>query len=72
MDNKEKVKVVIRTRPTAHFASKNIAIDTEAGSILITKPKSVDAGPINNQLESWKFKYDKILHNVSQEDVFDN
>jgi len=72
MDNKEKVKVVIRTRPTAHFASKNIKIDTEAGSILITKPKSEDAGPINNQLESWKFQYDKILHNASQEDVFDN
>lgn len=63
---------MIRTRPTAHFASKNIKIDTEAGTILITKPKSEDAGPINNQTESWKFRYDKILHNASQEDVFDN
>lgn len=27
---------------------------------------------INNQLESWKFKYNKILHNASQEDVFDH
>jgi kinesin family protein 6/9 len=26
---------------------------------------------VNNQLESWKFKYNKILHNTSQEDVFD-
>lgn len=26
---------------------------------------------INNQLESWKFKYNKILHNASQDDVFD-
>lgn len=26
---------------------------------------------INNQCESWKFKYNKILHNTSQEDVFD-
>jgi len=71
MDSKEKVKVVIRTRPTAHFASKNITIDTEEGTVLINKPKSEEAGPINNQLESWKFKYDKILHNASQEDVFD-
>ena len=72
MDSKEKVKVVIRTRPTAHFASKNIKIDNEAGSIMITKPKDESAGEINNQLESWKFQYDKILHNASQEDVFDN
>ena len=72
MDNKEKVKVVIRTRPTAHFASKNIQIDTEGGGITITKPKSEDSGPINNQLETWKFQYEKILHNASQEDVFDN
>jgi kinesin family protein 6/9 len=72
MDNKEKVKVVIRTRPTSHFASKNIQIDTEAGSITITKPKKAESGPINNQLETWKFQYEKILHNASQEDVFDN
>ena len=26
---------------------------------------------MNNQLETWKFKYNKILHNTSQEDVFD-
>lgn len=28
-------------------------------------------GVINNQQESWQFKYNKILHNSSQEDVFD-
>lgn len=34
-------------------------------------PKPVDKGIINNQQESWKYKFDKILHNASQEDVFD-
>ena len=31
----------------------------------------MDKGIINNQQESWKYKFDKILHNASQEDVFD-
>jgi kinesin family protein 6/9 len=34
-------------------------------------PKSEDKGIINNQKESWNFKFDKILHNVSQEEVFE-
>jgi kinesin family member 6/9 len=62
---------VIRTRPTSHFAYKNIQIDTDTGHITITKPKNEDQGVVNNQLETWKFKYNKILHNSSQEDVFD-
>jgi kinesin family protein 6/9 len=33
-------------------------------------PKNEAGGFINNQQESWKFKFDKILHNSSQEDVF--
>ena len=28
-------------------------------------------GLINNQKEQWTFKFDKIMHNSSQEDVFD-
>ena len=27
---------------------------------------------MNNQQESWRFKFDRILHNASQEDVFDS
>lgn len=34
-------------------------------------PKGEDKGIINNQKESWNFKFDKILHNVSQEEVFE-
>ena len=26
---------------------------------------------MNNKLDNWKFKFDKIMHNSSQEDVFD-
>ena len=36
----------------------------------MTVPKDSEGGVVNNQLESWKFKFDKILHNMSQEEVF--
>lgn len=28
-------------------------------------------GVVNNQLDNWKFKFDKILHNATQDDVYD-
>ena len=42
------VKVVIRTRPTADFAQKNIDIDPAKGSIKMTFEKDANAGIINN------------------------
>ena len=39
--------------------------------MLITIPKSSDGGVVNNQQEQWKFKFDKLMHNASQDDVFD-
>ncbi len=35
-------------------------------------PKDEHGGVVNNQQESWRFKFDKILHNSSQDDVFDS
>jgi len=32
--------------------------------ITINNPKNEDKGIINNQKETWTFKFDKILHNV--------
>lgn len=37
----------------------------------MTVAKQEEKGIINNQQDSWKFKFDKILDNISQEDVFD-
>lgn len=37
----------------------------------VTVPKNAQGGLINNQQEAWKFKFDKLMHNASQEDVFD-
>ena len=33
-------------------------------------PKDAHGGHVNNAQEQWRFKFDKILHNSSQEDVF--
>ena len=65
------IKVVIRTRPTPHFSTKNIMLDVMENKISINLPKSEDKGVINNQKESWTFNFDKIFHNVSQDDLFE-
>ncbi len=40
-------------------------------SIHIHIPKNSESGFINNQQEDWDFKFDQILHNASQECIFD-
>lgn len=74
MSNNEteaQIRVVIRTRPTQIFASKNINISGMDNRINITIPKNESKGLINNQKENWSFQFDKILHNVAQEEVFE-
>ncbi|KAJ3060871.1 Kinesin-like protein kif9 [Podochytrium sp. JEL0797] len=70
-DESKHVKVVIRTRPTSEFANDEIKFDTDAKGLHIHIPKGTDGGFINNQQENWDFKFDGILHNVSQEKVYD-
>ena len=65
------IRVVIRTRPTQVFASKNISISSIDNKINITIPRNETKGIINNQKENWSFQFDKILHNVAQEEVFE-
>ena len=69
---KSPVKVAVRTRPTASFASQNIQIDLDKKTIDVHIPKDSSQGIINNQQEDWKFKFDEILHNSSQEAVYDS
>ena len=69
---KSPVKVAVRTRPTASFASQNIRIDLDKKTIDVHIPKDSTQGIINNQQEDWKFKFDEILHNSSQEAVYDS
>ena len=71
MSSKQAVKVVIRTRPTADFASKNVDIDTSKGNITLKQDRNEEAGIINNQTDIWKFTFEKILHNASQDETYE-
>ena len=70
-ETESQIRVVIRTRPTQIFASKNISISSIDNKINITIPRNESKGLINNQKENWSFQFDKILHNVAQEEVFE-
>ena len=71
MSSKQAVKVVIRTRPTADFASKNVDIDLNSGSITLKQDKNEAFGVINNQTDVWKFNFERILHNASQDETYE-
>ena len=70
-ENENTVKVILRTRPTQHFATNNIRINLTDNTISIFIPRNEKEGIINNQKEQWSFHFDKILHNVPQEEVFE-
>ncbi|KAA0171287.1 hypothetical protein FNF28_00778 [Cafeteria roenbergensis] len=64
--------VCIRTRPTAAFAQDEIIIDEEASTVTVhdaAQAQSSDA--VNNRKASWGFKFHSVLHNASQETVYD-
>ena len=70
-ETETQIKVVVRTRPTQQFAQRNLSINQLENKISITIPKNEAKGLINNQKENWQFQFDKILHNVPQEEVFE-
>ena len=47
------MEVMIRTRPTVNFASKNIIIDEKTGDIFIYRPKDQSQGFVNHTLKNW-------------------
>lgn len=68
---KSNVRVVLRARPTANWATENFQFNEGSDSIDMRLPKEEAAGAVNNQQESWHFKVDKVLTNASQEAVFE-
>eukprot|EP00794_Sanderia_malayensis_P007005 gene7005-7790_t len=69
-DSKNSVKVFIRIRPTASFASENLELQQNEKSITVHCKTDERRGYINNQVLDWKFSFDGILHNISQEEVY--
>ena len=71
VETENTIKVILRTRPTQHFATNNIRINLPDNTISVYIPRNQKEGIINNQKEQWSFHFDKILHNVPQEEVFE-
>ncbi|CAH1788426.1 unnamed protein product [Owenia fusiformis] len=67
----KKVKVLVRTRPTANFAHDMIDLQPDGKTINIHGKRDDRRGVVNNQILDWSFKLDGVLHNASQEQVYD-
>ncbi|NWY99074.1 KIF9 protein, partial [Loxia curvirostra] len=61
----------VRVRPTAHFAQDMIRLGADTKSIDIYIQKSPRGGVVNNSQTDWSFKLDGVLHNTSQEVVYE-
>ncbi len=66
----EPIRVFVRTRPSANFASDFLRLSPLQGEISVHLPKQPGQA-VNNQQENRDFKFDEILHNTNQEDVYD-
>ncbi|GMF51401.1 unnamed protein product [Phytophthora fragariaefolia] len=77
------VKVIIRTRPTASFATHQLQIDPDDSTITVysgaaamaaasggTSPPKTDGGP-SNRKDCWQFKFHQVLHNAGQDRVYE-
>ncbi|XP_056610418.1 kinesin-like protein KIF9 isoform X2 [Triplophysa dalaica] len=65
------VKVYVRIRPTANFAHELIECSPDQQTLSVRWRKDSKKGTSNIQLNSWLFKLNGVLHNVSQEEVYD-
>lgn len=70
---KSSVKVCVRTRPTQNFAQDNLYIETEHSTIQVntSDPDEPASTLLNNKQSNFKFKFDHVFHNSSQEEVYD-
>mmetsp|Transcript_108318 Transcript_108318/g.187099 ORF Transcript_108318/g.187099 Transcript_108318/m.187099 type:complete len:745 (-) Transcript_108318:746-2980(-) len=70
---KSHVQVLIRTRPTDKFASNclNLADDGKTVHVHMAKKKKPGRDDfVNNQQEDFTYKYDRVMHNVTQEAIY--
>ena len=61
------VKVAVRTRPTASFATDCIKVSGDSVSIKMPKKEGNSS---ENVKDSWSWKFDAVLHNSSQEATY--
>ncbi|XP_063063099.1 kinesin-like protein KIF9 isoform X2 [Engraulis encrasicolus] len=69
-DSGTEVKVFVRIRPTAHFAQELIDFSPDGQTVNIQQKRDTKRGVVNNQLCAWSFRLSGVLHDVSQENVY--
>ncbi|NWV91818.1 KIF9 protein, partial [Machaerirhynchus nigripectus] len=67
----KRVQAFVRVKPTTHFAQDMIKLGSDNKSIDIYIRKSPRGGAVNNSQTDWSFKLDGLLHNASQEMVYE-
>ncbi|NWX40016.1 KIF9 protein, partial [Steatornis caripensis] len=72
MDAVEKrVRAFVRVKPTADFAQDMIKFGPDNKSIGIYIKKDAKKGVVNNRQTNWSFRLDGVLHNTSQELLYE-
>ncbi|XP_065438643.1 kinesin-like protein KIF9 isoform X4 [Chrysemys picta bellii] len=66
-----KVHAFVRVKPTANFPQDMIKYGPDNKSIDIYIRRDVKKGVVNNKQTDWSFKLDGVLHNASQDSVYD-
>ncbi|XP_074802560.1 kinesin-like protein KIF9 isoform X4 [Natator depressus] len=66
-----KVHAFVRVKPTANFPEDMIKYGPDNKSIDIYIRRDIKKGVVNNKQTDWSFKLDGVLHNASQDSVYD-
>ncbi|KAM9593219.1 kinesin-like protein KIF9 isoform 3-T3 [Trichechus inunguis] len=71
MGTRKKVHAFVRIKPTDDFAHEMIKFRDDNKSIDIHLKKDTRRGVVNNQQTDWSFKLDGVLHDASQDLVYE-
>uniref|UniRef100_A0A8D0H4H6 Kinesin-like protein n=1 Tax=Sphenodon punctatus TaxID=8508 RepID=A0A8D0H4H6_SPHPU len=69
---KKKVSAFARVRPSTNFPQDVIKFGSDNKSIDIFIKRDPKKGVVNNKQTDWSFKLDGVLHNTSQDSVYDS
>ncbi|XP_074053839.1 kinesin-like protein KIF9 isoform X2 [Macrotis lagotis] len=71
MGTRKKVHAYVRVKPSDEFAYEMISFGEDNKSIDIHIKKDIRKGIVNNQQTDWSFKLDGVLHDASQDYVYE-
>ncbi|XP_016048383.1 kinesin-like protein KIF9 isoform X2 [Erinaceus europaeus] len=71
MGTRKKVHAFVRVKPTDNFPHEMIRYGDDNKSIDILLKKDTRRGVVNNQQTDWSFKLDGVLHDASQDLVYE-